>query len=269
MTTPDDALRPWTPWRVAKRSGFEVRDSSGEVGLIQIDAKRFLVTEEFRFTDEAVQRALVEKLEAAGWSTADARAAVENARTISPPRENPTDLASIPRFMRWFENSYGVHTLAAIIHDRLILEEPNGGVLRSDTLSDKFFREMLGSAGVPWLKRWLMWAAVAIRTRFAAGGIRRVSVLLWIVLAVTGIASFVVAVGSLWFGWSPPVDALLLFLVAVLLPFASAPLWGRQLGASLLAAVAAIWVLPAAAFASFGYLVYRVLEGLARKSGLR
>ena len=268
MTTAEEGHRPWTPWRVAPRSGFEVHDASGEVGLIQIDAEQFLVTEAFRFTDQAVEKALIDKLEAGGWSTAEARTAVDNARTISPPRENPTDLASIPRFMRWFENSYGVHTLAAIIHDRLICATRDTGALRSDTLSDRFFREMLGSAGVPWLKRWLMWAAVAIRTRFAAGGIRRFSVLLWIVLAIIGITSFVVAVGSLWFGLSDPADARFLLLAAVLLPFASAPLWGRQFGASLLAAVAALWVLPAAAFASVGYLVYRALEGLARKFGL-
>ena len=59
-----------------------------------------------------------------------------------------------------------------------------------------------------------------------------------------------------------------LFAVALLLPLASAPLWGRQYGASLVAAVAALWVLPAAAFALLGYLVYQVLEWLARRLGL-
>ena len=33
----------WRPWRVAPDSGFEVRDGDGSVGLVQIDAKRFLV----------------------------------------------------------------------------------------------------------------------------------------------------------------------------------------------------------------------------------
>ena len=259
---------PWTPWCVAQASGFEVRDGAGEVGLIQIDASQFLVTQEFRFTNEAVEQALVDKLVSGGHDPADARTAVNDARTISPLRENPTDLASIPRFMRWFENSYGVHTLAAIIHDRLIVEEANKGALGSDTLSDRFFREMLRAAGVPWLKRWIIWAAVAIRTRLAAGGLRRASVCLWVVLAVTGIASFVVAVGARLFDWPHPADPRVLLIVAVLLPFASAPLWGRQYGASIVAAVAALWVLPAAAFALLGYLVYQVLEWLADKSGL-
>lgn len=245
-----------------------MHDQSGEVGLIQIDAEQFIVTEEFRFSDEAVVGALTEKLIRNGRDPDTARRAVDDARTVTPPRENPSDLASIPRFMRWFDNSYGVHTLAAIIHDRLIVEEPNAGALGSDTLSDRFFREMLRSAGVPWLKRWIIWAAVALRTRWAAGGLRRVSVCLWLVLAITGIASSVCAVGSAWFGWSAPFDAWLLAVVAVLLPVASAPLWGRQFGASLMAAAAALWVLPAAAFAVLGYFVYQVLETLARKAGL-
>ncbi len=268
MADPAREPQQWTPWRVARHSGFEVRDSSGEVGLVQIDAEQFLVTEEFRFSDEAVLKELTDKLESEGRSPEAARQAVDDARTISPPRENPSDLASIPRFMRWFDNAYGLHTLAAIIHDQLIVEEPNAGALGSDTLSDRFFREMLQSAGVPWLKRWIIWAAVALRTRWAAGGLRRVSVCLWLVLAIIGITSFLYAVGSLCFDWSSPANPWLLLVVAVLLPLASAPLWGRQFGASLVAAVAALWVLPAAVFAAIGYLVYQVLESVARRAGL-
>ena len=49
--------------------------------------------------------------------------------------------------------------------------------------------------------------------------------------------------------------------------FASAPLWGRQFRASLVAAVAALWVLPAAAFELVGCLLYQGLEAGARKAG--
>jgi hypothetical protein len=52
------------------------------------------------------------------------------------------------------------------------------------------------------------------------------------------------------------------------LPFASSALWGRQFGASLVAAVAALWILPAAVFGIVGYGVYKVLEWGARKLGL-
>ena len=268
MSDPADAASSWSPWRVARSSGFEARDPHGEVGLVQIDPSRFLVTKPFRFSDSAVEKMLTDQLVESGKSADDARRAVDDARAFTPTSENPTDMASIPRFMRWFENTYGPHTLAAIIHDQLIVNEPNGGALGSDTLSDRFFREMMRSAGVPWLKRWVMWSAVALRSRWAAGGIRRLSVGIWIVLAVAGIAAFVNGVGAALFDWAHPVASGLLLLIAVLLPFASAPLWGKQYGAGLVAASAALWILPAAAFATLGYVVYQSLEFLAEKVGL-
>lgn len=268
MPDPADAAASWTPWCVSRNSGFEVRDLRGEVGLVQIDPSRFLVTKPFRFSDNAVEKMLTDQLVESGKSADDARRAVDDARAFTPTLENPTDMASIPRFMRWFETTYGPHTLAAIIHDQLIVNEPNGGALGSDTLSDRFFREMMRSAGVPWLKRWIMWSAVALRSRWAAGGIRRLSLGIWIVLAITGIAAFVTAAGAALFGWAHPVDSWLLVLIAVLLPSASAPLWGKQYGASLVAAIAALWILPAGAFAALGYVVYQSLEFLAAKVGL-
>ena len=137
--------------------------------------------------------------------------------------------------MRWFESSYGAHTLAAVLHDDLIVDEPNGGPLGSDTLSDTFFREMMKAAGVPWLKRWIMWAAVALRTRWAAGGIRRVSVFVWILLSSAGITAFFWAVGSTLLDWNGP-DVWLLLSIALPLPFVAAGLWGRQYGAGIIAA---------------------------------
>ena len=139
---------------------------------------------------------LTDHLVAKGRTAQEAHDAVEDARTFTPTTENPTDLASIPRYLRWFESAYGAHTLAAIIHDDLIVEKPNGGPLEDDTLSDRFFREMMKSAGVPWLKRWIMWSAVALRSRWAVGGIRRVSVFVWLILSAAGITSFVWTVGS-------------------------------------------------------------------------
>ena len=268
MVDPTNTAEGWHPWRVAPTSGFEVRDPAGEVGLLQIDPKQFLVEKPFRFSDDAVLKMLTDSLVAGGKTVDEAHVAVEDARTFSTAVENPTDLASIPRFMRWFESSYGAHTLAAILHDNLIVDTPNAGALGSDTLSDRFFREMMGRAGVPWLKRWIMWAAVALRSRWAAGGIRRTSVVVWLVLASAGIAAFVWAAGSAVFGWSHPGSAWILVFLAVVLPFAAAFLWGRQYGAGLVAATAAIWILPAAVLAGVGYLVYMALEALARRFGL-
>ena len=262
----DDAV--WRPWRVAPGSKFEVRNAGGEVGLIQIDDKQFVVESPFRFSDDAVIELLTNRLERGGRSAEQARAAVEDGRTFTPTTENPTDLASIPQYMRWFESSYGPHTLAAILHDDLIADAPNSGPLGDDTLSDLFFREMMKSAGVPWLKRWIMWSAVALRTRWAVGGWRRLSVLVWLLLATGGITLFVWGVGSAARGWSSPVDAWAVLLVAAVLPLVAALFWGEQYGAGLVAAAVALWILPAAVVGGVGYMVYLGLERIAGLIGL-
>jgi hypothetical protein len=258
----------WRPWRVAPGSGFEVDNADGDVGLVQIDRKRFLVECPFRFADDDVIAMLTGRLVRDGRTAEEAHDAVEDARTFTPSSENPTDLASVPRYMRWFESAYGAHTLAAIIHDDLIVDEPNGGPLGDDTLSDRFFREMMRSAGVPWLKRWIMWAAVALRSRWAVGGIRRLSVVVWLVLSACGITSLVWAAGAALFGWGAPADTAVLLIIALVLPFAAAVLWGQQYGAGIVAAAAALWILPAAVLGGVGYLVYLVLERAARLVGL-
>lgn len=247
----------WTAWRVAP--AFEVKGTTGLADLVQIDDKNFLVTNAFRFTDKAVIERIKSKIDP---RFGDPAAVIEDARTYADDQLK-TDLASIPPFMRWFVNNYGKHTLAAIIHDRLITDgKPNTGVLGSDTLSDRFFREMMGAAGTGWLQRWIMWAAVAMRSRWAAGGIRRISLVLWGVLAAAGIAMFVSAAGSAVLGWGHPfgIDPWVWFALAVALPFVGCLLWGQQRGASLVAAMAALWIFPPAILAAVGYAVYWLLD---------
>ena len=159
----------WVPWVVAPGSGFEVRDPRGVVGLVQIDRSQFLVTQPFRFSDRDVEQLLLDALVSDGKDAQQARKRRRRCRSFTPS-ENPSDLASIPCYMRWFESADGAHTLAAVLHDDLIVDEPNGGPLGSDMLSDTFFREMMKAAGVPWIKRWIMWAAVALRSRWRPAG---------------------------------------------------------------------------------------------------
>ncbi|WP_232717794.1 DUF1353 domain-containing protein [Gordonia metallireducens] len=262
----------WVPWRVAPSSGFEVDDPTGRgsVGIVQIDERQFVVLNTFRYSDEDVENDLVTKLVRGGMDESQARAAVDKARTFVPRDDNPTDLASVPRFMRWFEDSYGKHSLAALIHDELISDAVNSGALGSDTLSDRFFREMMRTSGVPWLKRWIMWSAVALRTRWIAGGYRRWSLVLWLLLSIVGITATVGSAGALLFDWPwtvwSPTGSL---VVALLMIFVAAPLWGRQWAASLIGAVGALWLVPAAAVTSLAWVVYRALEGIARTLRLR
>ncbi len=262
----------WAPWRVAPASGFEVDDPTGRgsVGVVQINERQFVVLNTFRYSDEVVENDLLTKLVRGGMEEPEARAAIDKARTFVPREDNPTDLASVPRFMRWFEDSYGRHSLAALIHDELITDTVNSGALGSDTLSDRFFREMMRTSGVPWLKRWIMWSAVALRTRWVAGGYRRWSIVLWLLLSVVGIAATVGSAGALLFDWPWPVSSPgWSLVVALLMIFVAAPLWGRQWAASLIAAVGALWLVPAAAVTSLAWVVYRVLEWTARTVGLR
>lgn len=147
-------------------------------------------------------------------------------RRLDPADLPETDLASIPAPMRWWVNTYGVHTPAALIHDRFI-----GGTLPegvSEQHIDRYFRFMLRDAGVRIGKRWIMWSAVALRTRWKSGGARTWLTALWIVLALSGFAGTVWALltGQFW----------LAAALAVPTPIIAASLWGRQFAAGLIAA---------------------------------
>jgi hypothetical protein len=260
----------WSKWGVAAKSGFVVDSAEGWIGLAQDSDVDFRVTTRFVFTDPKVRARLAKSIVRHGHSPAEADDMVDRACTFDlyGDDRDDTDLASIPPFMRWFVNTYGLHTLAAILHDQLIGKPANSGALGSDTLSDHFFREMMRCAGVPWLQRWIMWAAVAMRTRWAANGWRRISLVIWAVLATLGIALFVWSLGA-FAGWSHVVAPGVMLAVALVLPVVASALWGNQFGAGLIAAAAAVWILPPALFALIGFLVYGVLERIAHAVHLR
>ncbi len=196
---------------------------------------------------------------------------LDAARKLVGEQLGVTDLASIPAFVRWFVGPYGRHTPAALIHDDLIISKrPNEGTLGSDIASDRYWRYMLKAVGVPWIKRWIMWTATALRTRWAIGGVRRATVVLWVVLAIAGITS------AIWSSIALITDSTLpgttepggVLVIALVLPVVASALWGKQYGAGLVAAGAAIWLLPPVIIAAAGYLVYWLLERIIRLFGL-
>ena len=72
-----------------------------------------------------------------------------------------TDFASVPRAFVWFLPRYGRYTKAAILHDYLWrhrVADGTGGVSRRD--ADGLFRRVMRELDVPFLRRWIMWAAV-------------------------------------------------------------------------------------------------------------
>lgn len=309
----------WQSWSVRPDSGFQVDDPRGNVGLVQITETDFLLTTGIRFQSRDVEADLERILKRHGRTAAEIDQMIADATSLAPS-ETPTNLASIPQFMQWFERPYGIHTLAALIHDDLIVETPNGGALGSDTLADRYFRKMLQACGTPWTKRWIMWGAVALRSRWAADGLRRFSLLAWVAFALTGITSFAVAVGwtiadgnvpgSTWIllaiatalllvsgvvnlrnssasyaigllaagtfvgsvaatvaAGAVPTGAWILVAVAAVLPIVTARLWGGQWGASLVAAVAGIFIIPSGVFVMLGLGIYWMLERSAQLAG--
>jgi uncharacterized protein DUF1353 len=148
-------------------------------------------------------------------------------RHLGPSDLKSTDLASIPPPMRWWVNTYGVHTPAALIHDRFI-----GGALPPKVTEphiDRYFRFMLRASGVRLIKRWVMWSAVALRTRFKSGGFGTASVILWALLALVGTGLLAGALVAGDWGWA--------FVWAVFAPIVtSLILWRSQAGAGIIAA---------------------------------
>jgi len=77
------------------------------------------------------------------------------------PVGTATDFASVPRAFVWFLPRYGRYTKAAILHDHLWrVAVPAGELTLPD--ADGIFRRAMRELEVPFLRRWLMWAAVRI-----------------------------------------------------------------------------------------------------------
>lgn len=77
------------------------------------------------------------------------------------PAGMETDFASVPRAFVWFLPRYGRYTKAAILHDylwRFRVGSQTEPVSRRD--ADGLFRRVMRELDVPFLRRWIMWAAV-------------------------------------------------------------------------------------------------------------
>ncbi len=180
--------------------------------------------------------------------------AIERLRRVDATELTDTDLASIPPPFRWWMNTYGIHTPAALIHDRYI-GSPDGlpeGVTEQHI--DRYFRFMLRDLGVRFARRWLMWSAVALRTRCMSGGLRRLTLALWVLVSLVGTALLVasIATGSTWG-----------IAAGLLLPLPTSLLWGRQAGAGIISAYIGLpWLLlPSLIAAVFG-IAYLVVEAI-------
>lgn len=179
----------------------------------------------------------------------------EQVRLLPLDPERRSDLASVPAVLRWFERPHGVHTPAALFHDYLL-----GQPEIAATDADLVFLNMLGALRVRRVRRNLLWAAVAMRTRWVE---HRVSLVVWVILSLLGLTTFVVALVLTFVGgdlpaWTGGRTAVL--GVSALAPLPASLLWGKVRRGALIAAIAAIWILPAVVIALLALGVYGALE---------
>ncbi len=226
------------PWS----DSFEIEGSpGGHIRLEQIDAKQFELRSTVRYIGEQT-----------GLENTLPDEALNEIRIVSPEKLPATDLTSVPAPLRWFVGRYGVHTPAALIHDWLIPQPSTPPVPdMTDEYADRYFRFMLEDLGVRLIRRWLMWAAVATRTRWARGWLQKLLLSVWVATSLGGMTVFV----SSWLKGD-----ILAVILAALAPLVFASLWQRQYGAGIVAAYSAPWILPPTILALAGYLVYLLLE---------
>ena len=108
------------------------------------------------------------------------------------PVQEHTDFASVPRVFVWFIPRYGRYTKAAILHDYLCsVCVPAGRVSRIE--ADGIFRQAMRELGVPFLRRWIMWAAVRLGALTNAAGREKWWTQAWRVALIAAVALPVVA----------------------------------------------------------------------------
>jgi hypothetical protein len=98
-----------------------------------------------------------------------------------------TDFASVPRVFVWFIPRYGRYTKAAILHDYLCsVCVPAGRVSRIE--ADGIFRQAMRELGVPFLRRWIMWAAVRLGALTNQAGRKKWWTQAWRVVLIAAVA---------------------------------------------------------------------------------
>lgn len=182
-------------------------------------------------------------------------------------RGGRTDLTSVPQALTWFVGRYGRHTPAALLHDAMLHRadrhavEAGSSPLPGYEDADAVFREALASLQVPPLRRTTMWAAVTFGTRLRAGGIPTLGVLAWLLASATGTTALAIGLAT----GAPVVVGL-----ALVAPLLGAVLWGRQVGAGVVAGYMAVFVAAPTLIGAVSLLVSRAVDAvLVRLPGLR
>ncbi len=224
--TPTGPFRKWASPRPA------------EVLLRQVDAKRFKLSQPFRYDDGTTR--------------------------LDVPEDYKTDLASVPRFLTWLVPRYGRHTLAALLHDHL----QKHSTISSEE-ADEIFRDSMGGTGVPLARRWLMWSTVALRTQFQRSRPRKIGVVVW--AALFGVTALI-----LWptislalvssFTWSTLGLSALAVAAAIVGALALSCLWGRLWKVGALSGIALLFLTNQVVLVLLALGVYFSIEWLVEKA---
>ncbi len=216
-------------------------DEPAEVLLRQITPNQFRLEEPFRYLDPPRY-------------------------AFAVPSGDKTDLASVPTFLVWLVPRYGRHSLPALLHDHL--QDPAAGV--SSEEADTIFRSAMASTDVPFVRRWLMWAGVSLRTRWHTSIAWKIVVLLWV--AVYGIAVGIGQTAAVvqiinrhsWF-W----PTALVYAIALVSPWLLCLLWGKRRRAGLIAAYGLVFIGTPLVFIAITLGWYALFEFVARMLGRR
>ena len=201
------------------------------------------------------------------WRESDTSPAIR----VTDSKLGPTDLASIPFFLRWFAAGYGRHTPAALLHDQLRRTEEAPKVSREK--SDRIFLVAMRELGVPLVRRLIMWAAVVTGGRALAQQtpsegrlglalVRATLTVAWLVLLVLvwlwALGIFEYEVLQRLTDRVAPRSLESILVAAVFAPVFLGLLWDREF----LAGIVAGWALPVfLPFGMVGVLVTFLLYG--------
>lgn len=218
--------------------------TAAKVQLEQVDAKQFQLLQAFRYLDPKGRTFVV-----------------------TPDILGLTDLTSVPSGFRWFVNTYGRHTLPALLHDCLIRAElakralQSGDAVRDRQEADDIFLVAMKEQGVATIRRRLMWSAVTFNTRFRyLGWPACIGMILWTLAALAG-------TGLLYRGaWAAPDLASTAIGLAGPLPFAL--LCGRSASAGIWFGYGIALLLPAGVVVHVSYFFYWCFEHLLAAIGL-
>lgn len=129
----------------------------------------------------------VRQIDDQDWKVLRALTYYASTEVFEVPVGEHTDFASVPREFVWFIPRYGRYTKAAILHDYLCsVCVPAHRVSRIE--ADGIFRQAMRKDDVPFLRRWIMWAAVRLGALTNSAGREKWWTEAWRVVLIAAVA---------------------------------------------------------------------------------